>query len=801
METLLGQSATDRAWEVKYSKLLFISLQNIINHHNLDSDSKEELLSVKNINLIVRVICEASLYGLSIYLPEDIRILLRISVPMKVDNVSNEERKILLQEAYETLKQFFQVKTLVTHSAMENVQLQFLYVAFYLENQEKINHCQVIFSRHQFFRHLMVLKGVRHSQEISKLLHKKLTEQLSNPGGFELLSRFLMKSSEPWKVGEIVAKICAAKGYSQQFYSKILEDAMKLLKIGVTIENQESFIPICVTCIKELHKIPKNQPNIEEKLTKWLKELYEITLNGAIVLTEDEYQSNLHMTCATFGGNAVSLPSNIISPYTIQLLKLYTLTPNEDKPSKMALKAILNHILKNSENLNEVVEQIFEDNETKLHLKYSNLSTVPSIVIGNTQQCDLQFINLIKDTENTMLMYKVLLVLLKIFETDVEGKGDLLHEDELPEFLSKKFRRKLLVIEAIQELINYKPLHGQFKENPEPILEFLDTFLENQLKKSNFDIENVQLTLTIFSEIIPDQEKLQKIIHRHEKLPEELKAYMRLVSGQTENKFQEAIDLVSRLEPHLKVNGLMQMVELIKQKDEETCANKFKILAIAMQNLKNDESYTYLNTVKLLVALTTLIEAEVIEYLLNEFNNEGNDIDLRLKVAEVIVKVTEALGPMIFKYKKELINCFLRGCVYNDKKELRASSFSKLGTICRFLAFQVHSFFHEMLTVVQQTLQLDDYKPSRRAAVMLLNQLLQGMENILDFQEFLLPVYRTLKNVIAVEEDEVTRIQAALSLETLNKLTKEFLNPEEKVQINLRIHGVKEHSQIDIKYK
>lgn len=53
------------------------------------------------------------------------------------------------------------------------------------------------------------------------------------------------------------------------------------------------------------------------------------------------------------------------------------------------------------------------------------------------------------------------------------------------------------------------------------------------------------------------------------------------------------------------------------------------------------------------------------------------------------------LGPLCYKYKGNLLNCFMNGC-RSPLDELRCSAFSNLAQLCRILTFQVHSFFYEV---------------------------------------------------------------------------------------------------------
>ena len=78
-------------------------------------------------------------------------------------------------------------------------------------------------------------------------------------------------------------------------------------------------------------------------------------------------------------------------------------------------------------------------------------------------------------------------------------------------------------------------------------------------------------------------------------------------------------------------------------------------------------------------------------------------------------------------------------------------------------------------------METDNYLPAKRAAILVLSQLLEGIDGLMDFQEYLLLIYRFLKHIIATDKDDVTKLQAAVALDHLKAKTKDFLqiNPDE----------------------
>ena len=236
---------------------------------------------------------------------------------------------------------------------------------------------------------------------------------------------------------------------------------------------------------------------------------------------------------------------------------------------------------------------------------------------------------------------------------------------------------------------------------------------------------------------------------------------------------------------------MKEMIKLIRARDTETMANLHSILLSALVYIKDEDSYSFLASIQLLVLLTKHLEGTVIETLIVEFQDQSLATDYRLKIGEAIVKTVEGLGVFAVKYKDLFINCFLRGV--EDKAspdEFRVSCLFNLGQLCKFLSFQVHSFFNELVATLQMVLQRDPYLPARRSAALLLVDLLRGMESLMDFQEFLLPVYRLLRHICDNDADEKTRVHANAGLEVLKEKIKEALTPELKIEKEIKVLGI-----------
>lgn len=104
------------------------------------------------------------------------------------------------------------------------------------------------------------------------------------------------------------------------------------------------------------------------------------------------------------------------------------------------------------------------------------------------------------------------------------------------------------------------------------------------------------------------------------------------------------------------------------------------------------------------------------------------------------------------------------------------------------------------MVILKSVIQNDDYLPARRSAVMVLSDVIHGVENLIDFQEILLPVYQTLRHVAAKENDRSVRMHAESGLQRLNAKIKDFLIPKQVDRKEIQIFDVKKEDNIRCRF-
>lgn len=130
--------------------------------------------------------------------------------------------------------------------------------------------------------------------------------------------------------------------------------------------------------------------------------------------------------------------------------------------------------------------------------------------------------------------------------------------------------------------------------------------------------------------------------------------------------------------------------------------------------------------------------------------------------------------------------------------EFRSSAYANLAQLCRLLTYQVHSFFQELLQLIDAELSSGHYLPAKRGALLVLAELLAGMDNLLNYQDMLLPIYRLLRAIEANEScDSQMRQHAANGLKVINEKCRELLQseaPVQQLQREIKVLGIKEPS-------
>ncbi|KAL3280577.1 hypothetical protein HHI36_003810 [Cryptolaemus montrouzieri] len=241
----------------------------------------------------------------------------------------------------------------------------------------------------------------------------------------------------------------------------------------------------------------------------------------------------------------------------------------------------------------------------------------------------------------------------------------------------------------------------------------------------------------------------------------------------------------------IKGHGLIALKRLVLSKDATTYEHRQYIFTIFKENLSYPDSYIYLAAINGLASLPVLgteCTNMVLETLCEEYTNFPKEVfkddtnEMRLKVGEVLVQISKNLDEMAPTYKALLLNTFLNGTKDEDHL-IRASSLSNLGEICKVLGYKLGSIVTEILMCVHSIISTDKHLEPRRAAILVIRQLLTGLgkDMLTVLKDDILVIYRTLKFLYENDGDDVSKLQTQLALEELNKNMKDLIFPQVKI--------------------
>ncbi|XP_059616729.1 transport and Golgi organization protein 6 isoform X2 [Phlebotomus argentipes] len=810
----------------------------------------EAVISKEDNDLIYLGLMEIVLHGICRSLPESINprnVLKRTEID--ITSVSIDYIPLqFIEECVSTIEIVLRMRNFSTDQSLEMVCLHQIASLVYIKATKKsskilsernlLTNPEGVIKKDLLMRYLLLLKGSPQlPREFSQVLHEELTRLLHLPGGFLSLANNIVASKEQnspqWKKCETLAKIIASPGHGSSFYLFIVEEIASEA-VDAIERGDDLIVEASIVCLNSLHGVKSKgvKRRVEEIFVGTFKRLSdpEESLTGVILLDNKALTSNLKLNARAFRGSVSGAKSSILVNVLPILFELHAKFPDNCFHQEI-LKDLIVKCLSNrsDEELHKLVEIfLFGENHPNLLRLHPRVMVKEmrkgefSIQIGPVE--DIQemetsgnLLKILKQSNHNLLTYNVLKILFGLFEKCLQEKTKqpelgLLEAEDVHQVIEETFKRKTLLIVSLSELLSFQPIHFLLRENPQDIVPFILNVFRNEAEKDlkeEVDTETVIILMSILREFVAAEKteafrtELIKLLRTIQSKTQEISQYIDIFleeiidekkSTTVKSKFQEVRQLCDEKMPHIRVYGMSEMIKLIEQKDVETLANLHSIFHVVLQYLSDEDSYSFLTCIRLLVLLTMYLNETAIETLVHEYENPDKEMDFRLKVGEVIVKITESLGQMAFKFKGILISCFLRGSG-NPHNEFRTSSLYNLGNICRLLTYQIHNFFHEMINTIYSILQTDKYLPSRRAAILTLAQILEGVDNLLDFQDFLLPTYRLLKSVKETEVDERCRIHAENGLKVLNEKVKKSLHSEAKMQKEIKIFGIKDEEK------
>ncbi|CAH1183726.1 unnamed protein product [Phaedon cochleariae] len=703
-----------------------------------------------------------------------------------------------------------------------------------------------------FAKQNMIILQENSPKWFKKSVSQTLTDIIRSNNGVEIIAVSLIgdcdyDSAQTWKILDVLTRLILSCQVFPDFENNICKQVIKLL--DKTNEETLIFERVFCYCTKSIYQI---DPELckEHFVRASVSYLLYFTYKGHIFQDGEDITQKIEQTIRIIHtifienslDNHQALPLEILKPMMGVIFRFFVLTSNSSfKSTNNNLQAItIAYLLKFPDEFLQLIDNflfgidtkeilpfrndlILEANKAKIIIKLADYSITYSSL--DNSECLLKLLK--PNSKLLVRFFGFLLNTLTNKEKYFIKKNDDLLQLESDAIMNEFFERNITVYKLLSEMAEEKTIQEQLSEEPGDIIEYIRNVLRRTLELSTHQTEDpdAQEFQSLFTVIII----LQNLIARSRK--SDLKQYdclitdLTVISRETGNVEMRNIiekilgnmersvsgpspmlherdvktDLDKAIEdicdPLLPTrgHGLLSLKKLLENKDKQAMDRKQYILNLLQQNLKNDDSFIYLNAIGCLAALADIFPDTILNILCEEYSDpsrtstEGGH-EIKMKLGECLVRVTRQLGEMAPKYKPLLLNTFLVGAKEDDDL-MRASSLSNLGEICRALGYKLGTIVTEVLSCVNAIIATDKSPQARRAAVTVIRQLFVGLESeMLAFlKEDILPIYRTLKAVYNDDKDEVMRLQAQLALEELNENMKSlvFAKPQLHTEKNI----------------
>lgn len=244
----------------------------------------------------------------------------------------------------------------------------------------------------------------------------------------------------------------------------------------------------------------------------------------------------------------------------------------------------------------------------------------------------------------------------------------------------------------------------------------------------------------------------------------------------------------------VRAHGLYLLRTLVEAKDPILGSSPVRILKIFLDQLKDDDSFIYLNSVKGIDAVAesyglsgTTPEDDVLGSLLAFYSDNHTPIDPRLRCGEGIMKIIQRKAKaMSHKDAGLLVETFIsivsrRGeiidNVYQDNR-LRMSAMSMLGLLCEL---NPHGLQEWLFDIVDCSLGIltfetsEEEAPLRRSAVVLTHSLVMGLEDLSQFPASHVKTVRTrLEHARDNDSDPLVREQADATVQAIMDISDDY---------------------------
>lgn len=233
-------------------------------------------------------------------------------------------------------------------------------------------------------------------------------------------------------------------------------------------------------------------------------------------------------------------------------------------------------------------------------------------------------------------------------------------------------------------------------------------------------------------------------------------------------------DLNDKLVP-VRVHALVRFRQLIMANQAFFVERIPRLFVMIEGCLADQEPYVFLTCINLMAEMAVRNTQELLPKLVDLHSRQDLDLQHRINIGEVLVRLTKQLHQTTPFYAQNVIPMLLNGC--RDYEELmRLSSLINIGELCHNLGDSLGKYIIEILACVEKLIDTDSIQV-KCAAIDLLRTALSGLDvlRVESVQTEIGRIYNMLKKAKLTTLDDNLSLQADLALDEINRIAREML--------------------------
>ena len=229
----------------------------------------------------------------------------------------------------------------------------------------------------------------------------------------------------------------------------------------------------------------------------------------------------------------------------------------------------------------------------------------------------------------------------------------------------------------------------------------------------------------------------------------------------------------------MRIGALVEIRNLVLRKDPFVMKRLPQLLKLFRANLSDADDLMYLTAIRGLGVLGDVQPQLIMPSLVADYQSPALPLQIRLKLGEALVQISQRLGQMLHVYAELVVAAFLKAATDPTDADLRASGLSNLGSMCFNMRFAVHPWIRDIMETTFSRLACDEEITVRRACIFLFDQLLVAFKDeLMEFiPEYIPRIYTAMRALDTVQSDPVVLFHIRHAIQVLESSLESYYAP------------------------